>query len=196
MIEFKKTSYSGRFPEIWRGECKMLPGGFKPNDTFPTDYVLRRGTPIYVNYDDMSADICKVATVLDGSTPTAIKIAKGHFFKENDVIVKEGATIPEGQTAIPSATISSIDTSNADYDTLTISDSISTAKDSVILLNNGKEPNAVVGADVQFTGKGLPTIDAAYEAVVLYPNLLVGYAKSWLDGIVMKKNPNILFIKQ
>jgi hypothetical protein len=58
------------------------------------------------------------------------------------------------------------------------------------------EPNMVVGADKQFDGKGLPTLDAAFEAVVLYPSLQFPILKEWLQGVALKNNPNIIFIKQ
>jgi hypothetical protein len=57
----------------------------------------------------------------------------------------------------------------------------------------------VVGAAKEFTGKGLPTIDAAYEAVVLYPSLNFPLLEDWLINpgkVCLKANPNILFIKQ
>ena len=60
-------------------------------------------------------------------------------------------------------------------------------------------PNMVVGAAKEFTGKGLPTIDAAYEAVVLYPSLNFPLLEDWLINpgkVCLKANPNILFIKQ
>ena len=57
-------------------------------------------------------------------------------------------------------------------------------------------PNMIVGAVKTFDGKGLPTIDAAYEAVVLYPSLNFPLLDDWLNGCCLKSNPNILFIKQ
>lgn len=57
-------------------------------------------------------------------------------------------------------------------------------------------PNMVNGAVKEFNGKGLPTIDAAYEAVVLYPSLNFPILPEWLNGCCLKSNPNILFIKQ
>ena len=54
----------------------------------------------------------------------------------------------------------------------------------------------VVGAVKEFNGKGLPTIDAAYEAVVLYPSLSCPILDEWKNGVCLKSNPNILFIKQ
>ena len=91
-IDFKKTQLSGHTPEIWRGECKILPGGFKPVQNFPVGTVLHRGTPIYVDFEAMSAAVCKTAKVLKGGTTTAPRVAKGHYFVAGDVVMKLGVT--------------------------------------------------------------------------------------------------------
>lgn len=198
-IEFKKTVVSGRFPEIWRGECKILPGGFKPLQTFPVGTVLRRGLLLEVKFEDMTAAVIKLADVLAGGTTQAVRVAKGHYFAVGDVITKlgDGASTP---------TISSIDTSNADYDVLNLSAAYAgLAKGDIIVesaaVESGKAtskytPNMIVGADKEFNGKGIPAIDAAYEAVVLYPSLSFSIPADWLTGPCLKYNPNILFIKQ
>jgi len=62
-IEFKRTKVAGHFPEIWRGECRMLPGGFKPAQDFAVGTVLHRGTPLYVDFETMTAAVCKTAMV-------------------------------------------------------------------------------------------------------------------------------------
>lgn len=243
-IDFKKTAVKGHTPEIWRGECKMLPGGFKPVQSFPIGTVLHRGTPIFVDFAAMSAAVCKTAKVLAGGTTTAFRVAKGHLFAVGDVVTKngDGASTP---------TIKSIDTTNADYDVITLSaaytglttddvliesrdygyiDATSTtegalkivesnpsdgqialasvtpylgektlaANDYVVLQAAGSKytPNMVNGAVKEFNGKGLPTIDAAFEAVVLYPSLSFPVLPEWLNGCCLKSNPNILFIKQ
>lgn len=80
-IDFKKTQLSGHTPEIWRGECKILPGGFKPVQNFPVGTVLHRGTPIYVDFEAMSAAVCKTAKVLKGGTTTAPRVAKGALLR-------------------------------------------------------------------------------------------------------------------
>lgn len=212
-IEFKKTTLSGKTPTIWRGECKILPGGFKPKNTIPTGTVLKRALPLFIDFANMEAAVIKVAKVLTGGTTTKVRVAKGHLFAVSDVIMKVGK-----DDASPS--ISSIDTSNADYDVLNLSAGISgiTADDVIIEASpyvaaveatetaEATEavpaaplyvPNAVVGADKEFNGKGLPTIDAAYEAVVLYPSVDYPILDSWLSGgMCLKDNPNILFIKQ
>ena len=243
-IEFKKTAVKGHTPEIWRGECKMLPGGFKPKNTIANGTVLHRGVLVEVNFDEMSAAVIKLAKVLAGGTTSKVRVAKGHLFAVGDVVAKVGKTDK-------SVSISTIDTSNADYDVLNLSaaitglttddvliesrdygyiDATSTtegalkivesnpsdgqialasvtpylgektlaANDYVVLQTAGSKytPNMVNGAVKEFNGKGLPTIDAAYEAVVLYPSLGFPILPDWLNGCCLKSNPNILFIKQ
>lgn len=208
-IGFKKTQLSGHTPEIWRGECKILPGGFKPVQNFPVGTVLHRGTPIYVDFEAMSAAVCKTAKVLAGGTTTAPRIAKGHYFVAGDVVMKLGVTDK-------SPIIKSIDTANAEYDVLTFASAIAGLAGGDILVEASAAaaaegdneavpaaplytPNMVVGAVKEFTGKGLPTIDAAYEAVVLYPSLNFPLLEDWLINpgkVCLKANPNILFIKQ
>lgn len=210
-IDFKKTQLSGRTPEIWRGECKILPGGFKPVQNFPVGTVLHRGTPIYVDFEAMSAAVCKTAKVLKGGTATAPRVAKGHYFVAGDVVMKLGVTDK-------SPIIKSIDTANAGYDVITFASAIIGLADGDTLVEATEyaetggdsdsdpipaapryTPNMVVGAAKEFTGKGLPTIDAAYEAVVLYPSLNFPLLEDWLINpgkVCLKANPNILFIKQ
>lgn len=208
-IDFKKTQLSGHTPEIWRGECKILPGGFKPVQNFPVGTVLHRGTPIHVDFEAMSAAVCKTAKVLAGGTTTAPRIAKGHYFVAGDVVMKLGVTYK-------SPIIKSIDTANAEYDVLTFASAIAGLAEGDILVEASAAaaaegdneavpaaplytPNMVVGAVKEFTGKGLPTIDAAYEAVVLYPSLNFPLLEDWLINpgkVCLKANPNILFIKQ
>ena len=189
-IEFKKTKYSGHTPEIWRGECKILPGGFKLKQNFPVGTVIHRGTPVAVDFATMSATVIKSATVLEGGTTKLVRVAKGHLFVAGDVIAKNGA-------ADATATVSSVDTSNTEYDVLNLSAAIADlTKGNVLVINGQPVPNMVVGAVLEITGKGLPTLDVAYEAVVLYPSLNLPILEDWLNGPCLKLNPNILFIKQ
>lgn len=246
-IEFKKTTYKGKHPEIWRGECKILPGGFKPKNTISTGTTLNRGTLLQVMFDTMEAAVIKVSKVLNGGSTSKPRIGKGHTFAVGDVVMKVGK---DDKTV----TVSKIDNSKEDYDVLELSAAITglaandilieavpygyvdaesgdegaltivandteNPTDSQIKLNQvtpylGEEtleagdyvklqkatplytPNMIVGAVKTFDGKGLPTIDAAYEAVVLYPSLNFPLLPEWLNGCCLKSNPNILFIKQ
>jgi hypothetical protein len=200
-IDFKRTKVSGHFPEIWRGECKILPAGFKPAQSFPVGTVLRRGTPITVDFEKRTAAVAKTAEVLKGGTTTAPRVPKGHYFTVGDVVTKLG----DGKA---SPSIKSIDTTNDDYDTITLSAAYTGLAENNVIVESNEitsgvteakplyTPNMVVGADLEFTGKGIPTIDAAYEAVVLYPSLNFPIIADWLTGCCLKANHNILFIKQ
>lgn len=194
-INFAETTYAGGTPKIWRGECKMLPGGFAPSDTFAVDAVLYRGTPLAVDFAAMTAAVCKAATVTNVGTATKPRVAKGHLLAVGDKVIVSGS---EGATA---TNITAIDTTNAEYDILTINADITDLAVGNVLVSCDADgvallPNAVVGADKHFTGKGLPTIDAAYDAVVLYPSLGFPIASEWVQGIAFKNNPNIILIKQ
>lgn len=245
-INFQKTTFSGRVPEIWRGECKILPGGYRPNNDVSVGTVVRRGTPLRI-YNGFTADLCKTATVLSGGTTTKPRIGKGNLFEVGDVVFKVGS---DGSV---SRAITSIDRSNADYDVLTFGSAITgltsndviaeatpygyydaestdegalkvvasgatdgqinlasvtpyngsktlAANDYVVLKNAAVKvtPNAVVGADLVFDGKGAPTFAVAYDAVVLYPSLQFPILSEWLNGggLCLKDNPNIHIIKQ
>jgi hypothetical protein len=204
-IEFKKEAVSGAYPEIWRGECKILPGGFKPLQEFSVGTVLRRATPIFVDFDTMSAAVCKTAKVV-GGTAASPRVAKGHYFEKGDTVTKydDGSASP---------TIKAIDKSNTDYDVLTLSASIKDLTTDDIIVESTEytaaagdvaeakaepkyTPNMVVGSVTEFNGRGIPTIDAAFEAVVLTPALSTPVLAEWLNGVFLKNNPNIIFIKQ
>lgn len=179
----------------------MLPGGFKPVKTLPVGTVLRRGTLLYVDFANKTAAVCKSAKVLNGGTTTKPRVAKGTHFAVGDVITKAG----DGK-ATPN--ISSIDTSNAEYDEITLSAAYTGLATGDIIVESAAPasesvdaaplytPNAIVGAEKEFDGKGLPTIDAAYEAVVLYPATAYALVPDWMQGICLKSNPNIVFIEQ
>jgi len=158
-ILFKKQSYGGHFPEIWRGECKVLPGGFKPVQNFPVGTVLRRGTPLFVDFDAHTAAVLKAATVLDGGTTTKVRVGKGHVFAAGDTVTEK----KEGATA--TATVKTVDTSNEEYDVLELSAGLTgVAKDSIIVeagetagAAKYEAPNTIVSAEKVFDGKGTPS---------------------------------------
>lgn len=204
-INFARTSYEGRTPAIWRGECKVLPAGFKPKQTLAKGTVVHRATPLFVDFDNLEAAIVKVVKVVAGGTTSKPRVAKGHYFAVNDVVMKVGKTDA-------SPTISAIDTSNADYDILTLSAAITgLAADDVLAEatayvapeGSGEAtpaalkyiPNAVVAADLEVKDK-LDTLDAAYEALVLKNVVSYPVLEDWLTGFCLKNNPSIKFIKQ
>lgn len=195
-IEFQKTNYEGRVPEIWRGEAKILPGGFKLTQNLPVGTVVRRGTPVFVEFsDNRTASICKTATVLKGGTASAPRIAKGSYFAVGDKITKIG-----GEASV---TVNAINTSNADYDVLTLSSAVTGLVAGDIIAETAETagsakfaPNAVVGAELEITGKGIPTLDVAYECVVLLPSLASPILDEWKTGFALKDNQSIKLITQ
>ena len=192
-IEFKKTQHSGHVPEIWRGEAKMLPAGFKPANTLVAGMVVHRGTPVFVDFENRSAAVCKAAVVLAGGTTTAPRVAKGLYFAVGDKVSKLGGG---------SATIKSIDSTNVEYDVLTLTTAITGLAEGDTIVESATDgaakytPNAVVGAVLEVKANAIPTLDVAYEAVVMYPSLSTPILADWLNGYCLKANPNILFIKQ
>lgn len=192
-IDFARTSYEGRTPAIWRGECKVLPGGFKPKNSLAKGAVLLRATPLYVDFSDMTAAVVKASKVLEGGTTTKPRIAKGSYFVVGDKVTKIGGT--------GTPTISAIDTSNAGYDVISLSAAITglAANDVIAEAETEGEgkytPNMVVAADLEIKDK-LDTIDAAYEALILEKNIPYIVLDSWKQGVCLKSNPNIMFINQ
>ena len=197
-IEFNRKDYSGYFPAFWRGEAKILPGGFKPVQEFPIGTVIRRGTPVFVDTDKLTAAICKTGKVVAGGTTTAPRVAKGHLFVVGDSVAKTDST--------EAVSVKSIDTTNTDYDVITFTKALTGVAADDVIFETGEvsekavpkyEPNNVVGSDLQFTGKGLPTLDVAFEALVLIPSLAAPLMPDWIvGGQCMKLNHSIKFIKQ
>lgn len=196
-IKFAKAAYKGKMPNIWPGTAKPLPGGFKPEQTFAVGTVIPEGTPVRVNFDTMSAAVCKTATVLEGGTTKDVRVAKGTLFAVGDKVLKVGGT-SLGEVA-------SVERSNTAYDVVTLKAAYTGLAKGDILVEgaeiNGTNapaytPNAVTPADKEFTGRGIDAIDAAYEAIVLYPHLSFPILDEWKQGICLKDNPSIKFIKQ
>lgn len=195
-VKFEGKSYAGNMPVFWRGEAKILPGGYKLLQTFPKGTVIPKGTPLHIVIGTLTAAVSKYAKVVSGETTTKPRVPKGTLFQINDIVMKEGGTT--------GVTVSSIDTSNADYDVLTLSSAISgLAADDVLIEATATsssvakyEPNAVVGEDTEpLSGGDQDTVSAAYDAVVLL-GYTVQLPASWMQGICMKNNPNIIYVKQ
>lgn len=195
-VKFTPETKEGNMPVFWRGEAKILPGGYKLLQTFPKGTRIPRGTLVSIMPGTLTAGISKHAEVVTGDTTTKPRVKKGHLFQAADVVMKAGETT--------GVTISSIDASNADYDTITLSAAIPGLAAGDILLEatattSSEEkyvPNGVVGETTDpLNGDDSDTVSVAYDAVVLR-----GYVpdppEAWLQGITLKNNPNIIFIKQ
>lgn len=197
-IKFERTIYPGDMDPFWRKEVKMLPGGFSLKQTFATGDVIRRGSFLQVDVSDMSAAVVKIGQVLEGGTTTAARVSKKNNFCVGDVVYKLGT---EDSTT---TTVKNIDRSNPDYDVITFASEITglAAKDFIQEFDSGtKKPkyvaNAVLGADLEIRKSGLPTLDAAYDAIVL-KSVCTPFPDSWLveNGFCLATNHNILFINQ
>lgn len=201
-IEFKTKSISGHFPELWRGDCKVLPGGFHPANTIATGTVVRTAAMLCVDFDNMSAAVCKTGRVVNGGSTTAVRVMKGHYFAPGDSVGVYGGT--------KVCTIKSIATDNADFDVITFDAALTGVKADDILVETTSEalgenetvapkytPNMISASDKEFKTTGINTIDAAYDALVLIPSTAATpILPEWINGVCLKTNPNILFIKQ
>ena len=196
-ITFAKTPYAGKVEVFWRGDAKMLPGGFKLISTqnIALGTTVLRGTPVYVDFNTHTAAICKTAKVVNGGTTSAPCVAKGHYFAVGDKVTVNGGT--------GTGTIASVDTSNADYDVLTFGSAVTGATADAVLVEGTTAgtaqytPNNVVGADHTFDGKGIDALDVAYDALVLIKHLAFPVLASWLEGgYCLKANHAIKFITQ
>lgn len=197
-IKFERDVFPGNMDPFWRKEVQMLPGGFSMKQTFPVGEVIERGAFVAVDYSDMSAAIVKVGKVLTGGTTTAARVSKKNNFCVGDTVMKIGAET--------STTIKSIDRSNAEYDVVTFAAAITELAEGDFVqeadssggANKAKYvANAVLGVDLEIKKSGLPTIDAAYGAVLL-KDVCSPFPASWLaeNGYCLATNHNILFIKQ
>lgn len=194
-IKPKKTSYSGTYPVFWRGEFRVAPAGYKLLQTFPAGTKLLQGTPISIVPGTLTAAVSKVGNVLNGGTTTKPRVTKDHYFQANDIVMRDG-----DNTGV---TVSSIDTSNADYDVITLSAAITGLKegDTLIEASGATDsvakyiPNAVVETTKILKGDGDDTVSAGYDGVVIYTNVNKLPA-SWMTGFSMKENPSIKYLVQ
>lgn len=125
-IEFTKSSIPAAKEPFWRKEVKMLPGGFYFKQNFPDGSIIRKASPLYVDFSDMSAAVVKVAKVLAGGTTTKPRVAKGHNFTGGETIAIVGV-------GTANKTVSSVDKSNPAYDVLTLNGALSGATEGAFI---------------------------------------------------------------
>ena len=118
MIEFASTSYTKHPNPFWRQERRILPAGFKPVQEFPVGTKIYKGAWVAV-LAGLTCAVVKVARVLAGGTTTKPRVAKDGYFQVGD-------TVMDLSNDAKTTTIKSIDTSNPDYDVLTLNAAIST----------------------------------------------------------------------
>lgn len=181
-IEFEKGQINGNFPVFWRGECKVLPGDFRLTDELPEGTIVKKGTPIKLDFDKMECKLCKAIRIIAGGTATKPRIAKGSF-------VVKGETIG-GQT------VSSINSTNANYDELTLSAANEAAVEGAILAVGTALPDAVVETTFEYTKKmSFQTVSAGYDVLIL-KDVAYPVPSDWLQGWKLKNCPTIGYIRQ
>lgn len=195
-VSFERTTYSGRQQAFWRGEAKMLPNGYQLENAIAAGTVLLRGAFVHIDTDKQTGAVIKFAKVLKGGTTAAPRIEKGSYIQAGDTMQVIGGTA--------SQVVVSVDTSNAEYDVVTLKAALTGAKEGAFIIESDGAsespapkylPNAVLGADREVKKNDMVALDVAYDVVVL-KNVVPSFPKDWLadGGLVLKTNPNIMFI--
>jgi hypothetical protein len=195
-VSFERTTYSGRQQAFWRGEAKMLPNGYQLENAIAAGTVLLRGAFVHIDTDKQTGAVVKFAKVLKGGTTAAPRIEKGSYIQAGDTMQVIGGTA--------SQVVVSVDTSNAEYDVVTLKAALTGATEGAFIIESDGAsespapkylPNAVLGADREVKKNDMVALDVAYDVVVL-KNVVPSFPTDWLadGGLVLKTNPNIMFI--
>lgn len=175
----KTTQIKGGFPVFW-SRCATLPGDFKVTNV-PEGSTIMKSTPIKLNFSKMECKVCRAIEVIGGTT-TKPQIKKGSFITTSDTV--------------GSQTISSINTSNPDYDELTLAAAEATATVGAIIAIDEDLPDAVVERTVEHKeGMTFQTVSAGYDVVIL-KDVAYPIPTESLTGYCMKNNPSIKYIRQ
>ena len=178
-IERKTTKIKGGFPVFW-SRCATLPGDFKVTNV-PVGSVIEKGTPIKLDFDKMECKVCRAIEVIGGTT-TNPQIKKGSLITTSDTVGSQSVT--------------AIDTSNPDYDTLTLAAAEATATVGAVLALDENLPDAVVERTVEHKdGMTFQTVSAGYDVLIL-KDMAYPIPAASLTGYCMKNNPSIKYIRQ
>lgn len=162
---YKEKSPSNIQEGVWdEKSCVRRQCGFVVNqDKLPKDLKwLPKGTPLAYDEATDKVKVCKTAKVYENATKSAVsvKVYKGHLLQVNDTI--------------GGSTISAVDTSNANFDTLTVS-ALAEKVDKDTVLDDGNAAK-VVGlnyATIELDGQQscTPTLQAyeIEEGTLPYP---------------------------
>lgn len=208
-IEFEREHIPGNFPVFWRGECKVLPGDYRLKQEFPEGTLLIKGTPLCVDFDKMECAVVKLARVMAGGTGTKPRIVKGSLLQKGDTVMKLG----DGSKSV---TISSIDTTQSEYDELTLSVALTGIDEGDFIQEctayhtAGTDPltdpeveasplyemNSVISDSYTYQKMGFQTIAAGYEVIIL-KEVAYPIPTGWLEGgMSLKANHSIKYVKQ
>lgn len=149
MITFASESYTKHPNPFWRQERRILPAGFKPVQEFPVGTKIYRGAWVKV-LAGLTCAVVKVAQVLTGGTTTKPRVVKGGYFQVGDVVM-------DLSNNAKTTTVKAIDTSNPDYDVLTLNAAISTLAEGHFI----QEANEYGYIDAESTTEGALKIVAS-----------------------------------
>lgn len=196
-IKFERAAFGGRKQAFWRGEAKVLPGGFKVENRINIGAVIKRGAFLQINYPTLTCGLVKVGKVLTGGTTTKPRVAKDNYFEVGDEIIKIGGELL--------AVVKDVDHSNSEYDVITFDKAVTglAAGDFIIegVDDDGAKQrytaNAVVSADKEWKKNASEVLDAAYDVLVIRENV-PEFPAEWIatGGFHLATNPNIRFITQ
>jgi len=187
IVARETTKIPGGMPKFWRGEAKMLPGGYRVLNMPPVGTVIDRGVLVYADTSKLECRLVATVKAVENIDGTTLAVAKGAF-----VVV--GSTL--GKATGTTANVMAIDTSNSDKDILTLSATIAGVVAGDILFDKTNEPNAVVGAVFTVEKATRNVIDLAYEANVL-KDIAAPVPATWLDGgMCLKNNHSIKYFNQ
>lgn len=171
---------------------EVATGGFKLVTTgLPANQLVSVGTPISCNEETREAVVLKSAILASNVTDADVDypVKKGHF-----LVVGEHIGAVEGGAAY---TITGIDTSNAEYDVVTLGTTLGVALSAgdVVFKSSANGANA---AALHVTPNGLLWEDVRIEDNVSLSSLIRGtvYAKRIANGVhtaVRKALPLIVF---
>lgn len=131
---FYKESYPTNIQEgVWDEQtCVRRQSGFNVDQSaLPSDLKwLPKGTPLAYNASTEKVQVCKTAKVYENAAAqaTSLKVEKGHLFKVGD--------------KISGSAISAINTSNKDYDLLTIA-ALTAKADKGAVLDDGNSSKVI-----------------------------------------------------
>jgi len=146
-ITVKKVTAGGQIP-VFQKILEMAPGGFTLDVSALTDGVeVPAGSVMGFDEEEGKASVLKTAKVYEAATNTAteIKVEKGHPFVDGEFV----AAVLEG-----AAYDISVDTSNDDYDVITVSATLGVALSVGDALFESAESGAAV-AEFMVEPKGL-----------------------------------------
>lgn len=171
MLKISRETGSNGIP-VWQGigkDIQLAQGGFHLAATgLPAGTVIPAGTPVAFNEDTRQASIVgtAVAQANAGGTATDYPVLKGHTLKVGDNFASGAA----GGKAYP---ITAINTSNADYDVITVGTTI----------------GAATAGDLFFASTATGATASAYAAVngLLYADTVADTGES--ISVVIKGTP-------